>query len=204
MSEKLNIYQKMQAVSNEIKNIEKNMTVGSGSYSYKAVSDLDVVLQVNAAETKFGLTSVPIKQELVHSEILKTKDDKLSYLDKVKMTVRIIDLDDIASFVDVEAFGTGLDSGDKGFGKAATYARKYALLNAYKIPTGTDPDGDKSKEQQAKNEPDAMKVLVQNYCMKNNDYLQQVLSHFNIGNFDDATKENIGAMYKNLKAKNLI
>ena len=70
MSEKLNLYQKIQAVSNEIKNIEKNMTVGSGSYSYKAVSDLDVVLQVNAAETKHGLVSVPYKQELVHSEII--------------------------------------------------------------------------------------------------------------------------------------
>ena len=150
MSEKLNIYQKIQAVSNEVKTIEKNMTVGSGSYSYKAVSDLDVVLQINAAETKFGLVSVPFKQELVHNEILRTKDDKLMYLDKVKITLRIVDLDDVNSFIEVEAFGTGLDNGDKGFGKAATYARKYALLNAYKIPTGTDPDADKSKEQQEK------------------------------------------------------
>ena len=43
MSE-LNLYQKIQAVSNEIKNIEKNMTVGRGNYAYKAVQDIDVVL----------------------------------------------------------------------------------------------------------------------------------------------------------------
>ena len=40
---KLNLYQKIQAVSNEIRNIEKNLQVGSGNYGYKAVGDLDVV-----------------------------------------------------------------------------------------------------------------------------------------------------------------
>lgn len=202
--EKLNIYQKIQAVSNEIKNIEKNMTVGSGSYSYKAVSDLDVVLQVNAAETKFGLVSIAMKQEIVHSEVQRTKDDKFQYLDKIKMTLRIVDLDDPQSFIDIEAFGTGLDSGDKGFGKASTYARKYALLNAYKLATGTDPDADKSKEKEAATTPDEIKVAVQNYANKDNKYLQSILKNFNVGNFDDLTKEQIKITYDTLKQKNLL
>lgn len=204
MTEKLNLYQKMQSVSNEIKNIEKNMTVGNGSYSYKAVSDLDVVLQVNAAETKFKLTSIALKQELVHSEIQQTKDGKFLYLDKVKMTVRIVDLEDINSFIDVEAFGTGLDSGDKGFGKASTYARKYALLNAYKLATGTDPDSDKSKEKDAAQQPDSEKIAVQNFANKDNKYLQSILSNFNVGCFDDLTKDQIKLTYNTLKQKNLI
>ena len=37
MEDKPNLYQKIQLVSNEIKNIEKNMTVGKGNYAYKAV-----------------------------------------------------------------------------------------------------------------------------------------------------------------------
>lgn len=53
-TKELNLYQKIQAVSNEVKNIEKNMTVGKGSYSYKAVQDIDVVLEVKKAETKYG------------------------------------------------------------------------------------------------------------------------------------------------------
>ena len=40
MEEKLNLYQKIQAVSNEVRNITKDMTVGTGNYSYKAGSDL--------------------------------------------------------------------------------------------------------------------------------------------------------------------
>ena len=52
-TDRLNLFEKIQAVSNEIKNIEKNMQVGKGQYAYKAVSDLDVVLAVKDAETIF-------------------------------------------------------------------------------------------------------------------------------------------------------
>ena len=62
--------------------------------------------------------------------------------------IRIVDIDKPSDYIDIESFGRGLDPGDKGFGKASTYARKYALLNAYKIATGEDPDKDKSKEMQ--------------------------------------------------------
>ena len=34
-NEKNNLYEKIQLVSNEVRNISKDMTVGSGSYSYK-------------------------------------------------------------------------------------------------------------------------------------------------------------------------
>ncbi|MFK1876104.1 hypothetical protein ACIXOG_19660 [Bacteroides fragilis] len=68
----LNLYQKIQAVSNEVKNIEKNMTVGAGSYAYKAVQDIDVTLCVKDAETKYGIVSIPVKQELIKSEVIRT------------------------------------------------------------------------------------------------------------------------------------
>ena len=120
MSE-LNLYQKIQAVSNEIKNIEKNMTVGKGNYAYKAVQDIDVTLEVKTAETKFGLVSIPIRQELVKSEIIKVMKEgggeSIQYMDIVKMTLRIINLEKTEEFVDVESFGRGLDPGDKGLVK---------------------------------------------------------------------------------------
>lgn len=47
---KKNLYEKIQLVSNEIKNIKKNMTVGKGNYAYKAVQDIDVTLEVKQAE----------------------------------------------------------------------------------------------------------------------------------------------------------
>ena len=149
----MNIYEKIQAVSLDVKNISKNMTVGSGAYSYKAVSDLDVTLAVKEAEATHGIVSIPIKQELIKSEVYRsikkesyngrdTEKETYTYVDDIKMTVRIINLENPDEFIDIETYGKGIDTGDKGFGKASTYARKYALLNAYKIATGEDPDKD--------------------------------------------------------------
>lgn len=146
---KLNLYEKIQAVSLDVNNISKSMTVGSGNYSYKAVGDLQVTLAVKKSEAEFKIISIPIKQEIIKSEIIKgEKDGKITlmFIDDIKMTVRFYDLEDTTQFLDIESFGRGIDNGDKGFGKASTYARKYALLNAYKIATGEDPNATHSED----------------------------------------------------------
>lgn len=201
---KLNLFEKIQAVSNEIKNIEKNMQVGKGTYAYKAVSDLDVVLAVKDAETKFKLVSIPVKQKMIKSEIVKSMKDNgnesINYVDIIKMTLRIIDLESIKDFIEIESFGRGLDTADKGFGKASTYARKYALLNAYKIATGEDPDKDKEKPQFAVKEDEKRDAVI-NYMMTDNNYLQNILSYFNVGTIDDLDKKEINTIYSNLQKK---
>ena len=201
---KKNLYEKIQLVSNEIKNIEKNMTVGKGNYAYKAVQDIDVTLEVKQAEAKYRLVSIPIKQELVKSEIVRVVKDgggeAIQYMDIVKMTLRIVNLDNTAEFVDVESFGRGLDPGDKGFGKASTYARKYALLNAYKIATGEDPDETKSKEQTPAT-VDEVKDAVINYMMSDSNFTQNILSYFNVGSTDDMNAKQFQMAYNNLKKK---
>ena len=203
-TDRLNLFEKIQAVSNEIKNIEKNMQVGKGQYAYKAVSDLDVVLAVKDAETKFKLVSIPVKQEMIKSEIVKSMKDNgnesINYVDIIKMTLRIIDLESPKDFIEIESFGRGLDTADKGFGKASTYARKYALLNAYKIATGEDPDKDKEKPQVAVKE-DEKRDAVFDYMMTDNNYLQNILSYFSVGCLDDLGKKEINTIYSNLQKK---
>lgn len=207
MDEKPNLYQKIQLVSNEVKNIEKNMVVGKGNYAYKAVQDIDVTLEVKEAETKYGLVSIPIKQELVKSEVIRIVKEgggeSINYVDIVKMTLRIVNLDNTSEYVDIESFGRGLDPGDKGFGKASTYARKYALLNAYKIATGEDPDESKSKDQTPVT-VDEVKNAVIGYMMIDNNFTQNILSYFNVGNPEDMTSEQFKMAYDNLKKKGKI
>jgi len=200
---KPNLYEKIQSVGDEIRNIEKDMTVGGGNYSYKAVGDLGVTLAVKDAEKKHRLTSIPFKQDLINSEVVRTikKDniESLTYVDTIKMTVRIIDLDDTTQFIDIESFGKGIDSGDKGFGKASTYARKYALLNAYKIATGEDPDANKSEEVKTLS-IDEKKNAVISVFEKDNAKLIAVLSHFNVTDMGDLSKEQYETIYKKFKA----
>jgi hypothetical protein len=44
------------------------------------------------------------------------------------------------TYRDVEAFGEGMDTGDKSFNKAMTGANKYALRQTFMVETGDDPD----------------------------------------------------------------
>lgn len=207
-SKKLNLFEKIQAVSNEVRNISKDMTVGTGSYSYKAVSDIDVTLAVKDAETKFKLVSVAVKQELINSEVIriqkKNNEEGLTYVDTIKMTVKIVDLEDTTQFIEVESFGKGIDSGDKGFGKASTYARKYALLNAYKIATGEDPDANKSPDQTTAKLPSEKRVVVENYLLKNTNAHTEMLKYWGVSDLKDLTDNQIETIYKSYKDKKLI
>ena len=202
----MNIYEKIQAVSNEVRNVEKNLVVGTGNSSYKAVGDLDVVMKVKEAETKFRVVSIPVRQELVKSEIVRVVGnngyEKLTYADIVKMTVKIVNLDNTSETIEVESFGRGLDAGDKGFGKASTYARKYALLNAYKIATGEDPDANKSEQQVALTK-DEVKDKVINYMMQNANYCNSCLSYYGCKTVEELDSKAINSIYKNLKGKGI-
>lgn len=202
----MNIYEKIQAVSNEVRNVEKNLVVGTGNSSYKAVGDLDVVMKVKEAETKFRVVSIPVRQELVKSEIVRVVGnngyEKLTYSDIVKMTVKIVNLDNTSETLEVESFGRGLDAGDKGFGKASTYARKYALLNAYKIATGEDPDANKSEQQVALTK-DEVKDKVVNYMMQNANYCNSCLSYYGCKTVEELDSKAINSIYKNLKGKGI-
>lgn len=202
-----NLYERIQDVANDIRTIEKNMTVGSGNYAYKAVQDIDVVTAVKTAEKKHGIISIPIKQELVKTDIVRTVKqggmEGITYVDIVKMTVRFINTDNVTEYIDVESFGRGLDTGDKGFGKASTYARKYALLNAYKIATGEDPDKHKSEEQLVQ-KVDERKNIIRDYLMKNTDYANKIAMHFGVHSMDELTDAQLNTIFRNLQNKGVI
>lgn len=203
----LNLFQKIQAVANEIKNLEKDMEVGKGSYAYKAISDQAVTLAVKDAEKKHGIVSIPIKQDLINSEILrvmkKSGEESITYVDTIKMTIRIVDLES-GEYVDVESFGKGIDPADKGFGKASTYARKYGLLNAYKIATGEDPDVNKSETETGVITPKEKAVAVRNYLDLNDQLMVQTLEYFSVGTFEDLTEKQIETLYTSYKKRNVI
>lgn len=217
----MNIYQKIQLVSNDIKNIEKNMTVGTGNYAYKAVQDIDVVLEVKKYEHIHKILSIPIKQDLIKTDIVRTNKgngvESITYVDIVKMTLRIINLENPQEYIDIESFGRGLDTADKGFGKASTYARKYALLNAYKIATGEDPDKDPSPK--GSNQPQQGKPSIkredfnserlmiwiyenESHCKKNNTRFSLYGLIDKYYNNTDSEKSEIGKNYDNYKINN--
>jgi len=199
----MNLYEKIQSVANKVVSIEKDMTVGTGNYQYKAVSDLSVTKAVKEAEKEFKIISIPTKQEIINQEIIRVQEkekEKITYSFLIKMTTKIVDIEKPEDFLEVETFGHGLDSGDKGFGKASTYARKYALLNVYKIATGEDPDKEPSEQQKAL-KVDDIKNAVYNYLYQHADYMINIMQHFSINDIADLNKSHINVIYNNLHKK---
>lgn len=151
---KKNIYQRMSAVTAEISAVAKNLEVGFGQSKYKAVGEADVLAAVKPAEKKHGVYSYPYSREIIESEVLTTVDrngqEKKSQFLRMKTIYRFVNVDKPDEYIDVATYGDGVDPQDKAPGKAMTYGDKYALLKAYKIITGDDPDQHASQELRAK------------------------------------------------------
>lgn len=146
-----NIFQKMSLITNELRTVAKNLNVDMGKgKSYKAVQEKDILDAVKPMEEKYGIYSYPISREIVDSDILEKETQygvsKNLYM-RIKTTYRFVNIDNPAECIDMISFADGIDSGDKATGKAMTYADKYALMKAYKIATGDDPDAEGSPEK---------------------------------------------------------
>ncbi len=146
----LNIYERLSAISNEISNVAKNLNVGIGRSSYKAVGEADVLAAVKPAEAKYRVYSFPVKRSVIESgtvdSVNANGEVKKQLFERIEVVYRFVNMDDPEDFVDIVSYGDGIDSQDKSVGKAMTYADKYALMKAYKIITGDDPDQEQSKD----------------------------------------------------------
>ncbi|MGE4321200.1 MAG: ERF family protein [Acholeplasmataceae bacterium] len=146
-NKELNIYQKLSKITEELGFVKKNLNVKLPNGTYKAVGEVDVLEAVKPLETKYGVYSYPFKREISVDKETTTKSGTTNQYIRVDTTYRFINVDKPQEFIDIQTYGDGVDSGDKAPGKAMTYADKYALLKAYKISTGDDPDQNPSEEQ---------------------------------------------------------
>lgn len=154
-----NIFQRMAAITAELGTVAKNMSVETGKgKGYKAVSERDVLDAVKPLEQKYGVYSYPFSRETVESEKLESESSyngnttkRTTFYTRLKTVYRFVNVDNPKEFVDITSFSVGMDTQDKGDGKAMTYADKYALMKAYKISTGDDPDQDASEETSYRN-----------------------------------------------------
>lgn len=149
-SKKANIYERMSAITQEISAVAKNLNVGFGKSQYKAVGEADVLAAVKPIEAKHGVYSYPIKREIIDSGIIENKKSdgsigKSQFL-RLATTYRFVNTDNPEEYIDITTYGDGVDTQDKAPGKAMTYSDKYALLKAYKIITGDDPDQNASED----------------------------------------------------------
>lgn len=146
-----NITEAILAVSKEVTAIEKSMSVGTGGSSYKAVSDSLVRNTLRPEMIKNGLVIIPTEVDArtrvdrweevdSYSKTGATKS-KQSIFTEVATNYMLVHQPSGES-INLSGYGHGVDSQDKGAGKATTYALKNTLLDLFLITKGEDFDTD--------------------------------------------------------------
>ena len=168
MAETKNIFQKLSAITAELSTVAKNLEVGFGQSKYKAVGEADVLRAVKPLEEKHGVYSYPCSRQIIESGTIENAGQngtvKKSLFERIETVYRFVNTENPSEYIDITTYGDGIDSQDKSVGKAMTYADKYALLKAYKIITGDDPDQEESGDLKSQNIQKSAKPSQKQYA----------------------------------------
>lgn len=138
-----NIYQRIADVMRDVQYLTKDDEVDAGiGKKYRAITEEKVTRTVRESMVKNGLVMFPtVMQTHLTSETVQTaKGERINRITHIDVDYVIANVDEPSEQIVVASSGTGVDTQDKGIGKAMTYAYKYALLRTFAIPTGEDPD----------------------------------------------------------------
>jgi len=125
-----NIFQRILSVMSELDYIEKGSAKVNNQYRF--VSHDKVTAKVHPLLVKYGIVVIP-SVEVINQVGNRTE---------VKLCVFFRNADVPEDGFFVYSYGYGIDNGDKGPGKAVSYAFKYAMLKVFCLETGDDPDND--------------------------------------------------------------
>src|SRR5690625_3646984 len=141
MSEKTELFKKILEVRRSVPYLQKRQQ----GHQYLYVGSSDVLGALREKMDEVGLLLIAdIKEQRVTTTSVENND---RYGNKRITTTFFTELDVKYTWIDVETgqyheimwYGQGLDvGGEKGVGKALTYAEKYFFLKQFNIPTDQD------------------------------------------------------------------
>jgi hypothetical protein len=137
-----NIAAAINAVMQEVRKIDKTMTVGTGANSYKGVSDESVKIVISESMVKHGLSIVPIGVT-ANERIERWEENgrnRQQIFNSVITTYLLMHTS--GEWLEIAGHGHGTDTQDKSAGKATTYALKYTLLYTFMVATSRIDDAD--------------------------------------------------------------
>jgi hypothetical protein len=142
----MNLYEKLVEIRKNVPYLQK---VADGG-QYKYVSNSQVVSAIRDLLDKH---KVFLKTEILDQSIKEFHSAKgtIQFMTSVQMKFTWVNAEEPEEQIVTRWEGQGVDTGEKGIGKAATYAEKYFILKTFNIPTDKDdPDAHQSKVEKAK------------------------------------------------------
>lgn len=116
----MNIYEKMQKITNEIGTVNKNLEVGIGKNSYKAVGEADVLKAVKELEAKYGIYSYPKKRTVISQEIIQTEKEYNGQIIRgnqvfvrIEVEYEFVNIEKPEEKITIVSYGDGVDTQDK-------------------------------------------------------------------------------------------
>lgn len=138
--EKLNLFQKINAVQKAVKSVYKDSKVSiTQNSSYMAVSHDSVTALLHDPLAHAGIVAFPTMDsaEVESFEVIKEYNGKetrsVNYRVKVWASVTFYDADVPSSYIQTKCFSYAIDSGDKATGKAYSMAIKYCYLKTFML-----------------------------------------------------------------------
>lgn len=142
MSDK-QLVKKLAEVMTEVKYIQK--TGYNSFHKYKYATEADVNEKVREELSKRNVIMIPnTKSHSVRTHT--TSKGSTEYIVTVEIEFTFYD-GDTGESISFTVFGEGQDAGDKATYKGITGAQKYALMKAFMIPTGDDPEADSGVDE---------------------------------------------------------
>lgn len=137
----LNLFQRLIEVRKSCEYLKKDNT----GYQFKYVSSSQTLGTLRGAMDQQGLLLVPrVTSHEVRDH--ETKKGDHEYFTILTMSFTWVNADKPEEQLECQWVGQGLDNGEKGVGKALTYAEKYFLLKFFNIATDKDdPDSFQKK-----------------------------------------------------------
>lgn len=168
MIEHKTIHEAMVAVMAAVDPIAKGRTNQGQGYKFRGVDDVYQSLQAIMANHGVFTTS-EVKGEPDYTEFPLGKNGTLTF--RTRAVFRFTFWHTSGTSVSTEVIGEGMDSGDKASNKSMSVAHKYALLQAYLIPTDDAKDPENENHEIPAVKPKPMPTQVETKLSRLKDFL---------------------------------
>lgn len=149
----MNIYEKLIEVRKAVPYLQKEVK----GHQYNYVSSSQVLSAVRRRMDEVGLMLIPT---ITNTKVTAESDGKrTTYFTELWIDFTWVNAEKPDETVKSSWYGQGIDiAGEKGVGKALTYAEKYYLLKTFNIATDKDdPDSFQDKQEGTKGRREARK-----------------------------------------------
>lgn len=153
---------KLAHVMKQVQYIEKK---GWNSFNkYKYATESDVQEKVREVLADQNVIMMPDVVEYSNREHQNRKGN-IEYIATLKVNFTFYD-GETGETISIHSVGEGQDAGDKAIYKAITGSQKYALMKAFMIPTGDDPENDSGVDERNGDEPQKASEKQLNFVNK--------------------------------------